>query len=189
LIRTEHETKGLIPPGTSGAAAVVIDRTMYVFAGHTRRGNTNSLYSLDLTTLTWTNHTPECVELQAHGKLAEQAHGKLGEHEHVDRATSRWPSPRDKFAFWSYKHRLVFWQLITQIFLIDIYFSFDAITELTVTIIQFGIRSWYAVQWQISLTRWQKVGLKQEKTLTKLYLLYFFYIFDHLKILFFLLIE
>jgi len=76
--RTKHTTKGDIPPGTSGAAAYHVGNSLYVFAGHTQDGNTNSLYKLDLQELAWTN---------------------------LSDWTREWPSPRDKFACWSYDNK------------------------------------------------------------------------------------
>ncbi|XP_052768627.1 kelch domain-containing protein 2-like [Mya arenaria] len=113
---TAHETTGYIPPGTSGACAVIIDHKLYVFAGHTRNGNTNCLYYLDLTTLCWTNLTPtlatddENEEQGVHkGDINVNHKGDFNVDHKGDnnkKEEQLWPSPRDKFTMWSYKHRL-----------------------------------------------------------------------------------
>lgn len=76
---TRHETEGDIPPGTSGASALLLDRKMYIIGGHTADGNTNDLFCLDLQQLKWTHINSDCGP-------------KL--------------SPRDKFAAWSYNKKL-----------------------------------------------------------------------------------
>lgn len=85
--RTEHETTGFIPVGTSGACSCVIDNKMYVFAGHTMDGNVASLLYLDLNTMHWTNLTPT--------------------EDNRDRVEDciLWPSPRDKFTMWTFNHK------------------------------------------------------------------------------------
>ncbi|XP_060578811.1 kelch domain-containing protein 1-like [Ruditapes philippinarum] len=75
---TQHVTEGDIPPGTSGASALLIASKMYIFGGHTEEGNTNELYCLDLQQLTWKRIIPE---------------------------TELLPSPRDKFTAWSYNNK------------------------------------------------------------------------------------
>ncbi|XP_065309651.1 kelch domain-containing protein 2-like isoform X1 [Dermacentor albipictus] len=50
---TPRNLTGDVPPGTSGAVARVLGDTMYLFGGFHADRNTNQLYRLDLTTLTW----------------------------------------------------------------------------------------------------------------------------------------
>ncbi|XP_060573402.1 kelch domain-containing protein 2-like [Ruditapes philippinarum] len=78
---TEHVTEGDIPPGTSGASGLLIASKMYIFGGHTKNGDTNELYCLDLQQLTWKHIIPESELL---------------------------PSPRDKFTAWSYNNKLYY---------------------------------------------------------------------------------
>ncbi|XP_053402177.1 kelch domain-containing protein 2-like isoform X3 [Mercenaria mercenaria] len=78
---TQHETGGEVPPGTSGASAILLAGKMYIFGGHTEDGNTNTLYCLDLQKLTWKCLIPDSELL---------------------------PSPRDKFAAWSYNNKLYY---------------------------------------------------------------------------------
>ncbi|OWF48599.1 Kelch domain-containing protein 2 [Mizuhopecten yessoensis] len=78
----KKETTGQCPPGTSGASACLFDHFMYLFAGHTRDGNVNTLYKLDLHTLEWGS-----VEAALDSDL---------------------PSPRDKCVCWVHQNRLHF---------------------------------------------------------------------------------
>ena len=80
-LRTSHSTRGDVPTGTSGAAGYLVQGKLYVFAGHTKDGNTNSLYSLDLRTMHWTFIGPNEEEEEF------------------------WPSPRDKFASWQFENK------------------------------------------------------------------------------------
>ncbi|XP_046336977.1 kelch domain-containing protein 2-like isoform X1 [Haliotis rufescens] len=73
-----NTTHGTRPPGTSGACCCVLDSFFYVVFGHTDFGNTNKVYKLNLQTMTWS-------------KLP---------------AIERAPSPRDKFALWTYEKRI-----------------------------------------------------------------------------------
>ena len=75
--RHKHMTTGKVPPGTSGASAVVLENHMYIIGGHIELGNTNDVYRLNLQTWTW--ELLECEGLKM--------------------------SPRDKFSAWEYKNK------------------------------------------------------------------------------------
>lgn len=75
-----YKTDGIVPGGRSGAVAHMINHYLYVHGGHTERGNTNSIYRLDLQTLLWE-------------RLLVNYKGLL-------------PSPRDKQASWKYKNKI-----------------------------------------------------------------------------------
>lgn len=75
-----YKTRGEVPQGRSGSIAHMIDHYFYVHGGHTESGNTNSIYRLDMQTLTWQ-------------KLLTNHQGLL-------------PSPRDKQASWLYKNKI-----------------------------------------------------------------------------------
>ncbi|KAK3609281.1 hypothetical protein CHS0354_001883 [Potamilus streckersoni] len=72
------KTSGVILPGLSGAGGYLVNRKLYVFAGSSANGNVNTLYQLDLTTWIWS----------------------------MVPVTEPLPSPRDKFAYWSYNNKL-----------------------------------------------------------------------------------
>ncbi|KAL4239030.1 Kelch domain-containing protein 2 [Mactra antiquata] len=57
---TTHKTDGEIPPGTSGAVAILVKYNLYIFGGHTELGHpSNDLYCCDLRTLTWEKVIPK----------------------------------------------------------------------------------------------------------------------------------
>ncbi|XP_014777399.1 kelch domain-containing protein 2 isoform X1 [Octopus bimaculoides] len=75
-----YETKCEIPLARSGSIAQLIDDKLYVHGGHTKQGNTNSIYCLNIKTMEWK-------------KLLSNYEGPL-------------PSPRDKHSSWVYKNKL-----------------------------------------------------------------------------------
>ncbi|CAB3979713.1 kelch domain-containing 2-like [Paramuricea clavata] len=75
---------GEMPNGLSGACASRVGQTLYVFAGHCMEfGHSNSLYSLDLVTYEWKNHSAESI-------------------------TGQPPLPRDKFGSWVIDNRIIY---------------------------------------------------------------------------------
>ena len=65
--------------GTSGACAVAVNHSIYIFGGHTVFGTTNEIYRLD------------CVEWKWKHIKIESDKDK--------------PSPRDKFVGWHYQNK------------------------------------------------------------------------------------
>lgn len=79
---TKRVTSGDVPPGLSGACAVMVDseHAMYLIGGHGYAGKANSVYRLNVRTCRWIHMTdPEPLENY---------------------------SPRDKFAAWDHQDKL-----------------------------------------------------------------------------------
>jgi len=78
-----RQTSGDVPPGLSGASAVMLDseHAMYLIGGHSLSGKVSSVYRLDVRSARWL-HIAEPPRL-----------------ENV--------SPRDKFTAWDYHDKLV----------------------------------------------------------------------------------
>ncbi|XP_076313868.1 kelch domain-containing protein 2-like isoform X1 [Tachypleus tridentatus] len=72
--------EGSAPPGTSGATAIVVSDSLYIFGGYRDNGNTNDLYRLDLDSLMWEYVVGENVP----------------------------PVPCDKLVGWHYRDKLFF---------------------------------------------------------------------------------
>ena len=108
--RTSHSTRGSVPPGTSGAAGFLLHGNLYIFAGHTEHSNSNTLYRLDLSNLTWTILVPGRDPKQEpdadSGQGSEKGKVKLNVGPMVvdDKLM---PSPRDKFSSWVYENKWV----------------------------------------------------------------------------------
>jgi len=81
--RTKRLTSGDVPPGLSGACAVMLDseQAMYLIGGHGYAGKVNSVYRLNVCSFQW-QHIVE----------PEPLHNF---------------SPRDKFAAWDYQDKFV----------------------------------------------------------------------------------
>ena len=81
--RTKHVTSGDVPPGLSGACAVMLDseQAMYLIGGHGYTGKVNSIYRLNVRSCRW-QHLPE----------PEPQHNF---------------SPRDKFAAWDHHDKYI----------------------------------------------------------------------------------
>lgn len=80
--RTRRVCSGDVPPGLSGACAVMLDceQTMYLLGGHSYNGKVNTVYQLNVHSGRWLH---------------------IAEPEPMDNF-----SPRDKFAAWEYNDRL-----------------------------------------------------------------------------------
>ena len=72
-------TIGDVPPRMSGAKAEVVDHYLYLFGGHTRNGNANETYCLDLRNWMWS-----LVPIENNSEVF---------------------SPRDKFTSWTFGQR------------------------------------------------------------------------------------
>lgn len=78
--RTCIETKETVPPGTSGAASVLVDNWLYIVGGHSEFGYSNETYKLDLISKEWA---------------------------FMPVRKKRSFSPRDKSTCWEYENRFV----------------------------------------------------------------------------------
>ncbi|GAB1601315.1 kelch domain-containing protein 2-like [Argonauta hians] len=75
-----YDTEGDVPLARSGSVAQLIEDCLYIHGGHTKQGNTNSIYRLNIKKMEWK-------------KLLSNYEGLL-------------PSPRDKHSSWVYKNNL-----------------------------------------------------------------------------------
>ena len=73
------KTTGNIPPGTSGASGIILDKFLYVIFGHNELGNTSDVYRVSFHDCCW-----EVVSLTS--------------------ASS--PAPRDKLTAWQYENNI-----------------------------------------------------------------------------------